>query len=248
MQKVKEIVFLGSKPVGAACLDYLLQMQTALNVKVVAIGTKDRLEFGNENPIRTLAAKYDIPVIAHPDDIPTCDIIYSVQYDKILRLQHIEKARQITVNLHLAPLPDFRGCNQFSFAIYYGAKEFGVTIHEIDQGVDSGPILFEHRFEMARDIWVKELYDLSVANGIALFQDTLKDLVAGNYVKKEQSSLIATRGLNVIKRKDMEIIKNINLNESAAKTMNRIRASYMPGFPPPYVMIDGKKVAFIVSE
>lgn len=248
MSEVKKIVFLGSKPIGADCLAYLLQQQEVLNYEVVAIGTKDRKEFSAENPIRELAAQHHIPLIQHPDEIPTCDIIYSVQYHKILKETHIQKAKTIAVNLHLAPLPEYRGCNQFSFAIFHGATHFGVTIHQIDAGVDSGPILFEDRFLLDKNIWVKDLYALSVQKGLTLFQQTLADLINANYEATQQTQLIASRGLNEFKRKDIDIIKQLNFEESASKTQARIRASYMPGFAPPYFLMDGKKISISIDD
>lgn len=248
MERKKQVVFLGSKPIGAACLQYLLEQQEALDIDVIAISTQHRKEFNQENTIALLANQYQIPLIQHPDEIPDCDIIYSVQYHLILKQQHIAKAKQIAVNLHLAPLPEYRGCNQFSFAIFHGAQVFGVTIHQIDTGVDSGAIMFEDRFNMPPNIWVNDLYQMSVAKGADLFKATLAAVVKGEYELTPQSQLIAARGLNEFRRKDIEIIKQLNFDESAGKIMARIRASYMPGFEPPYFIVDGKKIAVSLVE
>lgn len=243
----KSVVFLGSKPIGAACLTHLIKEQHKLNIEIIAVGTKDRIEFSNNNPIRELAVAHNIHIVEHPDDIPNCDIIYSVQYNRILKQDHIEKAKQIAVNLHLAPLPDYRGCNQFSFAIFNGAKNFGVTIHAIDEGVDSGDILFEHRFLIPENIWVKDLLNLSVQQGEALFKETLPQIIEGSYNRQQQVDLVATRGVQIYKRKDIEDLKLIRLDEPKEKTFKRIRATYMPGFEAPYFLLDDKKVYITIE-
>jgi methionyl-tRNA formyltransferase len=245
MKIKKKIVYLGTKPIGAHCLKFLLEQQQRLNIEVIAIGTQDRKEFSDENEIIALANKYHIPLLNHPNDIPECDIIYSVQYHKILKQQHIDKAREIAVNLHLAPLPDYRGCNQFSFAIFDGATVFGVTIHLIDTGVDSGDILFEDRFLLEPDIWVKELLDKSVAHGQQLFEATLDKIIQKDYTLTPQTSLVASRGLHIYTRKDIQDLKLIRLDENASKIAKRIRATYMPGFEPPHTIVSGKKIYFI---
>jgi methionyl-tRNA formyltransferase len=247
MSNTLKIVFLGTKPIGAVCLKYLLEQQNNLNYEIIAIGTKDRAEFSTTNEISQIANDNHIPLISHPDDIPECDILYSVQYHLILKQPHIAKARQIAVNLHLAPLPDYRGCNQFSFAIFHGAKEFGVTVHKIDEGIDSGDILFEDRFEMPKDIWVKELFNISIQKGIDLFKNTLAKIINKSYQPISQLELIASRGMNIHYRKDINQLKVLNLTESPTKTLARIRATYMPEFELPYFLIGDKK-AYIQIE
>jgi methionyl-tRNA formyltransferase len=134
------IVFLGSKPIGYHCLQFLLEQKEALNVEVVGLCTRLRKEFSGESDLAGLAQKYNIPVFSSLNDIPECDIIYSVQHHELLKAEHIQKAKNIAVNLHLAPLPEYRGCNQFSFAIMDEAKEFGATIHQIDTRIDHGDV------------------------------------------------------------------------------------------------------------
>ena len=61
----------------------------------------------------------------------------------------------------MAPLPEYKGCNQFSFAIIDEVNEFGTTIHEIEASIDSGPIIAEKRFFINNNLWVKDLYELT---------------------------------------------------------------------------------------
>ena len=61
----------------------------------------------------------------------------------------------------MAPLPEYRGCNQFSFAIVDGKKEFGTTLHKMEEGIDNGDIIAESRFDIPENCFVKELYELT---------------------------------------------------------------------------------------
>src|SRR4051812_6354279 len=149
-----KVVFLGSKPIGYECLSYLLTQRQTLNIEIAAILTRVRKEFGEGHSLYDLASTNNIPVLTSLNDIPDCDIIYSVQYHQLLQPAHIARAGKICVNLHMAPLPEYRGANQFTFAILDEKKEFGTTIHKIDARIDHGDILFEKRFLIPENCWV----------------------------------------------------------------------------------------------
>ena len=85
------LVFLGSKPIGYQCLQYLLDKRQELDIEIVAVSTRLRTEFGAGNNLKELAEGHNIPLLDSLDDIPECDIIYSVQHHELLRERHIGK-------------------------------------------------------------------------------------------------------------------------------------------------------------
>lgn len=236
------MVFLGSKPIGFRCLQYALTQQQTLGFQIVAVGTRQRLEFTGESNLYELAEQHNIPVISKTDEIPPCDWIYSVQYHEILKKHHLEQATQLAVNLHLAPLPEYRGSNQFSFAILDGATEFGVTIHEMNTGIDSGDILFEKRFPIKEDTWVQELYDESVQAAEMLFQSTLANLVQGRFTRIPQLARMRSYPSSLHYRHEINTIKKIDLSWPEERIHRHVRATSMAGFEPPFAEIGGKRV------
>ncbi len=240
----KSVIFLGSKPIGYECFAYLLSKQADLNISVAGLITHERKEFGNSHDLAVLAAERGIPVLKNLEDLPECDVIYSVQYHEILKQHHIDKARSVAVNLHMAPLPEYRGSNQFSFAILDEKAEFGTTIHRIDTGIDSGDILFQKRFPIPEDSWVGDLYDLTYKASLNLFKQTLAHVISGNYRTVAQELLINKYGTTIHYRKEMAALKLIDLKWEKDKIEKQIRATSMPGFEPPYCFIDGEKVFF----
>ncbi len=237
------IVFLGSKPIGYRCLDYLIRHQGDLQAEVIGVRTQLRKEFSGAFDLEKLSEDAGIPLIASLEELPDCDLIYSVQHHELLKAQHIAKASEIAVNLHLAPLPEYRGCNQFSFAILDNAKEFGVTIHEINTRIDHGDVLFETRFDIPPDCWVAELYDITEAKAFVLFQGTLEHIIKGHYTRTPQSAY-AGRSSQLHFRKEIRALKQIDLNDSQEKITRILRAVSMPGFEPPYCLVNGEKVYF----
>lgn len=243
----KKIVFLGSKPIGYQCFQYLLLQQESLNVEVVGLLTQTRNEFAGNNDLATLAKKFEVPLINSLEEMPECDIIYSVQYHEILKAEHIAKAKQIAVNLHMAPLPEYRGSNQFSFAIMDGKEEFGTTIHQMDPRIDHGDILFQRRFAIPRNCWAFQLYELTVEASYKLFCTTLSHVVSGNFRKVPQADLVASKGTSLHYRHEIVDLKRIDLNWDEAKIKLHIRATTMPGFEPPYCEVNKRKIYFSPS-
>ncbi len=238
----KTIIFLGTKPIGYECFSNLVSRQSALNIVVAGLLTQSRKEFGERFDLTSLALEHNIPVFNSLDEIPECDIIYSVQYHKILKEEHIGKAKQIAVNLHMAPLPEYRGSNQFSFALLDQKTEFGTTIHKIDPMIDHGDILFQERFPIPDQCWVNELYQLTHVASVKLFIDSLQDIVNGRYHPIPQDDLIAGYGTSLHYRKEMADLKLIDLGWEKEKIERYIRATSMPGFEPSYCVVDGKKI------
>jgi len=240
----KKIVFLGSKPIGYECLAYLISQKEALDIEITGLLTRSRKEFGNAHDLNILAEEHKIPVLDSLADLPECDILYSVQYHEVLTQQHIDKAQELAVNLHMAPLPEYRGANQFSFAIIEQKIDFGATIHKIDDQIDHGDILFQKRFPIPENCWVGDLYKLTYDASVNLFRETLAQVVSGNYSPVPQELLAAKFGTSTHYRKEMAALKQIDLVWSKEKIERHIRATSMPGFEPPYCIIDGEKVHF----
>lgn len=238
----KKVIFLGSKPIGYQCLEFLISQKDILNIQIAGLLTHARKEFGSTHDLNVLAKEHNIPVINNLAELPVCDIIYSVQYHQILKKEHIEKAEQIAVNLHMAPLPEYRGSNQFSFAIIDKKDEFGATIHQVDTRIDHGDILFQKRFPIPKNCWVNDLYQLTYQASLNLFKQTLGHIINGKYNPVPQELLVAKYGTSLHLKNEIAELKIIDLEWEKEKIERYIRATSMPGFELPHCVIDGKKI------
>lgn len=240
------IVFMGSKDIGAQCLEILLNFCLANPQHIISGVLTNQRGVG----IREYCREKGIIEIASLDEflnLSDVDLLISVQYHEILQQQHIGNAK-LAVNLHMAPLPEYRGCNQFTYAILHERREFGTTIHVIDEGVDSGDILFEERFAIRDDLWVADLYDLTVTKSVKLFKDALPQLIAGKYERTAQSELMERRGSMMGLRRDIDDLKFIKNFSNRNELEKQIRATSMRGFSPPYMLINGIKCEFVIDE
>lgn len=241
---MKNVVFLGSKQLGAKCLQYLLQQSDALCLKVIAVATRQHTALDGEETVASIAARHSIPVLNSLEALPACQLIYSVQYHVLLKADHIAKASEMSLNLHLAPLPEYRGCNQFSFAIMEEATEFGVSIHQLDAEIDHGTLFWEKRFVIPKDIWVEDLVARANIEAYVLFIESLPLIALGDYNEIDTTG----RSSSIHYRKEIQDLKRLSLAMPQAEIEKSIRATAMPGFEPPYFLVGGKKVGVMVDK
>jgi phosphoribosylglycinamide formyltransferase 1 len=74
-------------------------------------------------------------------------------YMELLRESFLARFPQAVINVHPSLLPAFPGLRAVEQALEYGVKVFGVTVHFVDAGVDSGPVILQRALELpdARD-------------------------------------------------------------------------------------------------
>lgn len=249
---MKKIVFLGSKKIGYQCLQYLIENETLLQAKVIAVSTNPQAILPTAqtatptpNSIYDLCSQHQITTFDHLKNLPACDFIISVQYHKILKINHILQAKTLAINLHMAPLPEYRGCNQFSFAILDNKTEFGTTLHQLDTGIDSGDIIAQTRFPIPPHCFVHELYQLTEKHSLELFKTHINNILHNKYTLTPQKKLEAQYGTSYHFRHEINDLKNIQLHWDAQKIEKHIRATYFPPFEPPYCYIGTQKIYFV---
>lgn len=76
------------------------------------------------------------------------DLIYFIQFSLIVGADILKKYWGKIVNLHNSYLPFYRGMSPISHAIRNGEKFFGVTLHLVDEGIDTGPIIGQKKFNI----------------------------------------------------------------------------------------------------
>jgi len=107
------------------------------------------------------------------------DLMVVVAYGQILPASLIDGPRLGTVNVHASLLPRHRGPAPIEWAILRGDSETGVTIMQMDIGVDTGPILAQERVPMASEEIAPRLEGRLANVGGRLLVRTLDDLVEG---------------------------------------------------------------------
>jgi len=230
------VYFFCSKEIGRECLKFLLDNQDKYSIKIKAVFTNNRMLNKKSLSIRELCERNKIKVYDSQNalsELPNPDYLISIQYHEIIKKKYLEKVKFCPINLHMAPLPKYRGCNQFSFAIFNKEKIFGTTLHFMDSNIDNGDILFQKKFRIKAD-FVFELYDQTFKESYELFSENIEKYFNGDFKARSQSSYKDKPSFYL--RSDIERIKAITNDMNIEEKKRRFKATYFPPFSPPFLV------------
>lgn len=163
------------------------------------------------------------------------DLIVVVAYGKILPPWLIALPKYGCINVHASILPSYRGPAPIHWAILNGDTETGVTIMKMDNGLDTGDILYIQRVMIDEKETAGELFHkLSILGGTCI-NKVIDGYVGGNIIPTPQDHDKATFTNKITK--DMG---RISWKDSARNIVNRIRA--LNPAPGCYSFINGKRL------
>jgi len=115
------------------------------------------------------------------------DMIISCYYRKIFPRELISIPKIGIVNIHPSLLPYYRGPVPTAWAILNGENEFGVTIHMVDSGIDTGDILIQEKYLIDNEETGYELYMRAMEIGSKVFIENFDDLINNKIEPQKQS-------------------------------------------------------------
>jgi phosphoribosylglycinamide formyltransferase 1 len=107
------------------------------------------------------------------------DLVVLAGYMQLLSGEFVERFRNRVINIHPALLPAFPGIDAVQQAIDHGSKVTGVTVHFVDEGVDSGPIILQRAVPVATSRDWEETEKEIHATEHELLPETIRMLAAG---------------------------------------------------------------------
>ena len=93
-------------------------------------------------------------------------------FDQILKRSVLEKIPKV-INVHPSLLPEYRGSSPEFWIVSNGELRSGVTVHVVDEGIDTGPIIAQRQFEVEPWLTCGELQTRSIEEGGALLGELL---------------------------------------------------------------------------
>ena len=120
------------------------------------------------------------------------EILVVVAYGQILPPAVLGLAPRGAVNVHASLLPLYRGAAPIQWAVARGASETGVTTMQLDEGLDTGPILLARATPIGPDETAGELQERLAALGATLLLETLAGLAAHRLEPRPQDHARAT--------------------------------------------------------
>ncbi|MBS1121421.1 MAG: methionyl-tRNA formyltransferase [Deltaproteobacteria bacterium] len=141
-----------------------------------------------------------------------------VAYGKILPPDVLEAVPRGCLNVHASILPSYRGAAPVQWAVIHGDRETGVTIMQLDEGMDTGPVILERRVAIDPDETSGELLARLAPLGAAALLEAVELLAAGRATPRPQDGASATHAPMLDKVDGM-----IDFTQPAAVVAARIR-------------------------
>lgn len=152
------------------------------------------------------------------------DYIFSVYYRAIFPQSLLSLFPGKCINIHPGPLPNYRGPTPTAWAILNGEKNHGITIHEMDQGIDTGSILVQKKYAIKNDETGYELYTRTMDIGFELLKDNFRKIISGKLKSKKQTGSGSYFG-------KMNPTHNISWQDTVQRIYSMIRVHSKPYNP-----------------
>ena len=115
------------------------------------------------------------------------DLVVLAGYMQLLSPSFVDRFRNRIINVHPALLPSFPGLDAVGQALEHGVRITGVTVHFVDEGVDSGPIILQRPVPVPPDREWQTLEDAIHATEHALLPEAIR-LIAQGRVRIDPSN------------------------------------------------------------
>ena len=205
------VVFMGTPDLAAACLQALA---TAHDVALVVCQPDKPAGRGAQltaPPVKVLAEQLGLPVI-QPKSARTgelrdamkatgAELAVVVAYGKILPKDVLEALPRGCINVHVSLLPRYRGAAPVQWSVIHGDAETGVTIMQLDEGMDTGPVLFEKRLAIDPAWTSGDLFEHLKGVAPATMLEALALIAEGRAEPKPQDHALATHA-RMLEKKD----------------------------------------------
>lgn len=224
------IVFMGTPDFAVGSLQALCESGKH---EIVGVVTQPDRPKGRGNkmlmtPVKEYALEQGLTVyqpqkVKTPEFVQTLrelqpELIVVAAFGQFLSRELLELPPHGCINVHASLLPKYRGAAPIQYAIIKGEKESGVTIMQMDIGMDTGAMLEKVVVPIAENTTMGELHDALREQGAALLLKVIDDIAAGTAVAEPQNDAEATYA--TLLDRSME---HIDWTKSAQEVHNLIR-------------------------
>ena len=166
------------------------------------------------------------------------DYLFSFRSYQILKEYTLNKINNLAINFHPGS-PEYRGIGCTNFAIYNNEKMYGATAHLIDDKIDHGKIIDVVNFKIKKKDNIENLLNKTHKEMFGLAIKVIKNIIKDeHYYLKNKSKYKWSKKL--WKRKDLERLSKINLNDKSQLVKKKIRATNYKTYKP-YIVFKNYK-------
>ena len=222
-----KVIFMGSPDFAVGALQSIIEA----GYEVTAVVTQPDKEKGRNKeiqytPVKECALKNNITVL-QPKRIKSkdaveelskyeADIFIVAAFGQILSAEILSMPKYGCVNIHASLLPKYRGAAPIQWAIIDGEKETGITIMQMDEGIDTGDILLQEKVDILDTDTGESLFNKLAECGAGLIVKALSLIEEGNLVPVKQDdsmncyAKMLTKDMGLLDfKKDAEVLARL---------------------------------------
>lgn len=220
----------GKNNIAVKYVMWLRAQYNELPIGVIPNGT-DECRDTWQLSLKRYASQHHIPIVSW-GDVKNIEnlILLSLECDRIISINQFKSSN--LYNLHFSLLPRYRGVYTSAWPILNGEDYTGVSLHKIDSGIDTGPIINQRRIKIEREETAFSLYHKYEYYGLKLLKRNTSNILSGNISllkqEHENASYYSRKSI------DYDDLK-LNLAVSAVELSRQVRAFYFPPFQLPKI-------------
>lgn len=241
---MKKVVLFGSIGIARECLEEILIPNK--DIKVVGVCcSKSIPKWRNELSVYQYCLENDIPIYEMSEIISlNADVGLSIRFDKIIPQNVLDSFSIGVFNTHGGILPAYRGTYSNINALLNHESEYGVTLHCIDEGIDTGDIIDILKIKILSEDTGFDLYKKGEKLCKEILVKNIDSLIQSNFNRISQEALIHQGYITntysmkkTIEKKQIEIKQLYDTH-----IYDIIRAFDSPSHEPAYVSVNDKKI------
>lgn len=239
------VIFMGTPDFATGTLEEIVKAgHEIVGVVTQPDKPKGRGKTMMPTPVKETALKYNLPVyqpkkVREPEFVELLrslkpDVMVVAAFGQIITKEILEMPKYGCINVHASLLPAYRGAAPIQWAVINGDKESGVTIMQMDEGIDTGDMIEKAVVPIAEDETGGSLFDKLSHTGAKLCVKVLRDLEEGTAVREKQPEESTTPYAKMIDKKMGEV----DWKKSAKEIEQLIRG--LNPWPSAYTKVHGK--------
>jgi methionyl-tRNA formyltransferase len=243
---VSLIALCGKNRIAVSALSYTLHALSAWELDIPVVACPNRDDTGEDTWQPSLVRAAALAGI-EAKSIPALEgepglLLLSLEFDRIIKTGRFASKR--LYNVHFSRLPKYRGVYTSLWPILNGETEAGVTLHEIRDQVDAGPIIDQRVFPLRPYTTARQLYELYTDEALLLFRDNLSNLIQGNCRLTDQEASEATYySRTSLNFESLEI----DLFKDAGQISRFVRGFYFPEYQVPKLRGRGVQACNVIE-
>lgn len=245
------IVFMGTPDFAAPVLKKLIETQNVVGVVTQPDRPAGRGRRMQPPPVKEIAEVAGIPIYqphslrsdeaADPIRAWAPEMIVVAAFGQILRPHVLELPTKGCLNVHASLLPRWRGASPIHYAILSGDSETGISLMQMDEGLDTGPVYVQEAIPIRPDETAESLHDRLAQLGAEMIGRYLDRIVSGELTAVPQDDSASTYAPMIKKAEG-----RIDWQRPAAEIDRLVRA--MTPWPGAFTIWQGKHLKILSAR